>query len=39
MLNDSRDVWVMGAFVVFALLGFLAAYAGPEKLTVSVVIL
>ena len=29
----------MGALVVFALLVLLAAYAGPEKLTVSVVIL
>jgi hypothetical protein len=39
MLNDSADVWVMGALVVFALLALLAAYAGPEKWTVSIVFL
>ena len=39
MLNDSADVWVMGALIVFALLALLAAYAGPEKWTVSIVFL
>jgi hypothetical protein len=39
MLNDSGDVWVMGTLVVFALLALLAAYAGPEKWTVSIVFL
>jgi O-antigen ligase len=39
MLNDPSDVWVMGALVVFALLALLAAYAGPEKWTVSIVFL
>ena len=39
MLNNSADVWVMGALVVFALLALLAAYAGPEKWTVSIVFL
>jgi hypothetical protein len=39
MLNDSADVWLMGALVVFALLALLAAYAGPEKWTVSIVFL
>ena len=39
MLSDSADVWVMGVLVVFALLALLAAYAGPEKWTVSIVFL
>ena len=39
MLSDSADVWVMGALVVFALLALLAAYAGPEKWTLSIVFL
>jgi len=39
MLSDSGDVWVMGTLVVFALLALLAAYAGPEKWTVSIVFL